>query len=397
MSAGRDQQLDGLRAIAVILVLYAHFLSANDSYWGHVGVRLFFVLSGFLITRLLLDARSSAEFKSLPALGAFYMRRLLRIFPPYFAMLGFVWLIELEQSRGVLVWHALYLSNFWYAQQDAWTPWVLCHTWTLAIEEQFYLVWPLLILLAPRHRIKQICVAVIVFSLVYRFYWPFTGTPSVARDVLPPASMDALGAGALLAAYRTRNSTLPHWLRRSWVPLAAAFLLLLWFAPAQPTPVEAWARWIGLEIFPLVPMVAIVWFCSNRIQTGIGRVLELPPLVALGRISYGVYLYHALVLALVVRAQPWTPVNVSDQGLGRFLIAGAATLVLASVSWLAFEKPINGLKRHFPYVARKNHTVGWTLTNAAGAVDDFRNEQEGQTSLPDPVNRPFAASRTPTN
>ena len=92
MSNVRYRQLDGLRAVAVAMVLYAHFFAADGSYWGHVGVRLFFVLSGFLITRLLLEARSAAEFEPVAALKSFYIRRALRIFPPYFGMLGFVWL-----------------------------------------------------------------------------------------------------------------------------------------------------------------------------------------------------------------------------------------------------------------------------------------------------------------
>jgi peptidoglycan/LPS O-acetylase OafA/YrhL len=365
MADGRDRQLDGLRAIAVSLVLYAHLFSTNDSYWGHVGVRLFFVLSGFLITRLLLDARSATEFEAQSGLGAFYIRRALRIFPPYFAMLGFVWLANLEQSKSVLVWHALYVSNFWYALQGDWTPWVLCHTWTLAIEEQFYLLWPLVVLLAPRQWIGRICVGVIVFSLAYRLYWPFTGSPSVARDVLPPASMDALGAGALLAVHRTKATSWPDWFRLSWVPLAAAFVVLLYFGPLQATPIQDWVRWIGLEVLPLVPLVMIVGLCSTGTKGFAGRLLELRPVLALGRVSYGVYVYHGAVLALVVGMQPWIPVNVSEQGPGRFLIAGSATLVLASISWLVFEKPINALKRYFPYVASKGST-GWVFVSALG-------------------------------
>ena len=220
MPNARDRQLDGLRAVAVSLVLYAHFLAAHDTYWGHVGVRLFFVLSGFLITRLLLDARSAPEFQSATALKSFYIRRALRIFPPYFAMLGFVWLVNLEQSRGTLLWHALYVSNFWYAIRDEWTPWLLCHTWSLSIEEQFYVVWPLIILLAPRRAIEQICVGAVVLSLAYRFCWPVTGPPSLARDLLPPASMDALASGAWLAAYRSRTAVWPRWMQLGWAPFA---------------------------------------------------------------------------------------------------------------------------------------------------------------------------------
>ncbi|MDE3877753.1 acyltransferase [Sinorhizobium meliloti] len=350
MQMVRDQQLDGLRAVAVSMVLYAHFLAADGSHLGHLGVRLFFVLSGFLITRLLLDARDAARFEPATALKSFYARRALRIFPPYFAVLAAVFFLDLERSKEVMAWHALYLSNFWYALQNEWTPWVLCHTWSLSIEEQFYLVWPLIVLLVPRRSVAGVCVGVIVCSLAYRFYWPLTGTPSLARDLLPPASMDALAVGALLAARPSWRSGWPAWAKLSWMPLSLASLCLVWSKPVAMTPVVAWFAWIGLEVVPLLPLAMLVGGCSKGIGGLAGRLIALSPLAALGRISYGVYLFHAFVLALVVQAQPFIPVNVSDQGAGRFVVAGALTLIHASVSWLFFEKPLNGLKRHFPYV-----------------------------------------------
>lgn len=354
MANARDIQLDALRAVAVTLVLYAHFLAPNGtSFLGHLGVRLFFVLSGFLITRLLLDARDTDAFAAGPALRSFYARRVIRIFPPYLAVLALVWFTDLEQSRSSLAWHALYLSNFWYALHNDWNPWLLCHFWSLSIEEQFYLAWPLIVLLAPRRRIEAIAIGVIGFSLAYRFYWPIAADPALARDLLPPASMDALGCGALLAVRRARGADAPQWMRLCWPALAVVFLFVVRSDPGPANSAWEWPRWMLVQVLPLVPLTVIVAACSNGLGGTLGRLAELPPLLGLGRISYGVYLYHPILLAYAVKAQPWIPLNVSEQGPGRFLVAGAATLVVASLSWMLFEKPLNSLKRYFPYVARR--------------------------------------------
>lgn len=368
------------------MVLYAHFFAADGSHWGHIGVRLFFVLSGFLITRVLLEARSTAQFEPRTAIGSFYIRRALRIFPPYFAVLSFVWLVNLEQARGSIKWHALYLSNFWYALRDEWTPWVLCHTWSLSIEEQFYVVWPLVILLAPRRWLEPICMALIACSLAYRFYWPFTGTPSLARDLLPPASMDALVAGALLALHRARSQTLPHWMRLSSALLLVATAILMWLKPLPLSPTLAWMNWIGLEVLPLVPLTALVGYCSSGLRGTPGRLLESAPINAVGRVSYGVYLFHPIVLSFVVGAQPWIPFNVSEQGFGRLILGTTGTLVLAAISWLAFEKPLNQFKRYFPYVPQRRLQPTYDAPSAA-AISKAGQVQEPQIATPLRVER----------
>jgi peptidoglycan/LPS O-acetylase OafA/YrhL len=342
-----DRQLDSVRALAILLVLYAHF-AVPSSNLGHLGVRLFFVLSGFLITRILLQARRKQDFQLGHALKSFYARRVLRILPAYFAMLAFAGAINLEHARDGLAWHALFLSNFFYAIRGDWMPWVLVHTWTLSIEEQFYLVWPLIVLTAPMRFLGRICIAFIALSLAYRLCWPLTGAPTIARDLLPPASMDALAAGGLLAVYRAGTAIWPRGLRSAALILGGAFLALSWLDPKPTGQVLQWLLWIAREVLPLAPLVAFVGLTSTGFKGAIGRFMEWSPLRALGRISYGLYLYHIVVLALVIKAQPWIPMDLSDYGLGWLTVGGAATLAVASLSWMFLEKPINGFKRYFP-------------------------------------------------
>jgi peptidoglycan/LPS O-acetylase OafA/YrhL len=187
-------QLDGLRAVAVGAVMLQHFwLGAGLFDFGAMGVRLFFVLSGFLITGILLKSRElldSGEQRPSFALGRFYIRRFLRIFPLYYAVLLAAWLLRLWGTRGEMGWHLAYLTNVDLFLRGRW--WGdISHFWSLAVEEQFYLVWPLVILLAPRRR----C--------------------SASR---PPASPATRWAASFRSAAWTLSASAPTW---PWVSIQA--------------------------------------------------------------------------------------------------------------------------------------------------------------------------------
>ena len=230
--------LDGLRALAVFVVvqhnlsllhgdqgLLVHHLG-NMLHRGWMGVQLFFVLSGFLITRILLDTQQSPSYYA-----SFYSRRALRIFPLYYAVLIGLFLVlpalwqmpaalaeDAPASRQMWLW--LYLSNWTGARGlGGGTPPVF-HFWSLAVEEQFYLLWPLVVRHCTPHRLMQVCVGIVVAALLCRAVELVLGSSPQAIYTSTLSRMDALALGAMVAA----------WLRSPWRPSAdrATVHRLLW-------------------------------------------------------------------------------------------------------------------------------------------------------------------------
>ena len=185
---GYRPQLDSLRAFAVLAVLFTHFWR-YDSELGELGVRLFFVLSGFLLTSILLRQREkAAEFRlsRRRVLGDFYARRILRIWPIYYAALFGALLLGAEGVARTFGWHALFGSNILFFLEQSWTPPVAAHLWTLSVEEQFYLVLPLAALFLPLRALRPLFVALILAAIMFRVAVAMTvsGTFVIARNAM---------------------------------------------------------------------------------------------------------------------------------------------------------------------------------------------------------------------
>ena len=345
--AGRHfPQLDGLRALAVMCVLITHYW-LQAGHLGHLGVRLFFVLSGFLITGILLEQRPAAGPAPLgPLLRSFYARRMLRLFPTYYLMLAIGIAFDVEGVRGTAEYHVTFLSNLWYARHPDWEPWTTVHLWTLAVEEQFYLVWPLVILLVPRRWLLPMLVATIAGGIAFRFacglIWP--GMPP--QDVLMPAMMDALALGGLVAALLHRQGGDPAARERLLQRLAGASLLCLALVSCAllvPLPYAL------LDFACTVPMAFLVLAARHGIPGAIGRALEYRPVRYLGRISYGLYIWHIFAWVFLIAALPGQ--DWDRPGPMTFLLATLVAIPLGAASWHLVEQPFNRLKHLFPYRA----------------------------------------------
>jgi peptidoglycan/LPS O-acetylase OafA/YrhL len=329
--------LDALRAFAVIGVLISHLWGVPV--FGHLGVRLFFVLSGFLITDILLRMRENAafprDFRS--AIRAFYARRTLRIWPAYYALLFSALILDIQNIRDVGIWHVLFGSNFLFSIRDDHVPWVTSPYWSLAIEEQFYLVWPAIVLLAKDSALPRLSAALVFVGFAYTAIVS-ADQYGLAAYYFPPASFDALGMGAYLAVALFRTGAFPKWM----LPLGAIALV-----PSIVIAAGGYRFWFT-ETLTTLPMAAAI-ILSVRGYGGVwGVVMGWKPLICMGKISFGIYLYHSFVLAGIFEVSSTLPI-LAQKGAVVFFVGTALTILVATASWFLIEAPANRLKRFFPY------------------------------------------------
>jgi peptidoglycan/LPS O-acetylase OafA/YrhL len=345
-------QLDSLRALAVGAVMVSHFAPhAALGPLANIGVRLFFVLSGFLITGILLRCRAlAAEGTPVSALVCrFYARRFLRIFPLFYGALAVSWLAGVPEVRDSLPWHLTYTSNLYLTRLGQWHG-PVSHFWSLAVEEQFYLIWPAAILCVPAARLQPLLLIVAASAPAYRAIGVWQDWPPIAVQTLPFGCLDSLALGALLASARSGDPILRRRLTAmaAWV---APLLIATWALAAFDVPVAArWRTALDDTLWSLV----FVWMI-DRAATGfggrIGAILDARPLVYLGTISYGLYVIHNFMPPFV--AWCWQSVGFAAAYPPNALVGVAApasmTVGLAALSWHAYEGPINRLKRYVPY------------------------------------------------
>lgn len=334
VTAHRLPGIDGLRGVAIGLVVFGHTFGSLGPSAASVGVTVFFVLSGFLITSILLAEKHRDGTIDLPA---FYARRALRLSPALLALLLvyplLLWafddnFLDGYWSRAGIA--ALYLSDFFEAAGHPLG--ALTHTWSLAVEEQFYLVWPAVLLgilalaRGDRRRLTQLLGGLVLLTLAWRFMsmviW------SAERVYYgPDTNFYALAAGCLLAVSPALVTRL-----RTFGPVGAVAILLAAVAPTGGLGDQAAAN--VLTIGATAASMAVVSLAASQTT-----VLELKPLRYLGGISYALYLWHLPLLNLGAGSEV--------PGGGMRLVAVVAAVLLAEVSGRLVERPALRLKRRF--------------------------------------------------
>ena len=371
--------LDGLRGIAVIAVVIGHsfvtvgsdrvefldhFMSMTLRLAVPYSIDLFFVISGYLITAILYETRSAVN-----PIRTFYARRALRIVPLYYGYLLLQHVIFPRASAGAFgdnpAWEWLFLTNVAMLGGTEAVGYVNAHFWTLSIEEQFYVLWPLAVILAPVKRLTWICVALIAGSFIARAMLTMSGEGDIGW-LLSPTRLDGLIAGGLVAILQRRNiDTLRRWarpvFRASGIFLVPGLLLVVgygvWNIPGSLLN-SFNLGYTGREIeIIFLPLVAAIFFASGTAllvmkNSGRERVLTNPRLLRIAEASYGMYVFHIPILILLDGF--WFTRILADYDLLNQIVVSLVTIYLSykfgSFTWRKIEKPLVMKAPRYRYV-----------------------------------------------
>ena len=371
--------LDGLRAIAISLVIFWHYICNTINghlifkqltYWTWSGVDLFFVLSGFLIGRILINSKGSDNYFKI-----FYVRRFFRIFPAYYLILFIFAIFFLTSLGSHFAWltaapypfysYLFYIQNFWMSHTADFGPNWLGSTWSLAVEEQFYLILPLLIFLISKKKLPWVLVTGIILAPICRMLL----NPGLSSYVLLPARMDSLLIGVLIAYYHL-NGMLEKKLKDKETTVFFSFgtcfivLLLCGRIVAYPGCGGALLHTILMVFYGLLLVIALI----AKKDSFLIKFLSTPALSFIARISYMIYLTHQIFNGFFHIALLHTD-NPSITNLNGVLVTALSlvtTISFSALSYRFFEKPLLHLGKQYKGGTIKNFAL--ILAGAIGVI-----------------------------
>jgi peptidoglycan/LPS O-acetylase OafA/YrhL len=362
------EQLNGIRFIAVFLVLIDHWLIPINpfSFLGHLGVVIFFVLSGFLITRILFEnADSSRANRSSPfvKMVRFIYRRSLRIFPIYFLLLAVGAIFSISNFEQLFFWLLTYTPNIYIIINNTWIG-TWDHLWTLAVEEQYYLFFPMLILFSNSRKYFNLLVGMILVGLAFRCYFylsynhDFIEKYWFVAHVNTISALDSFGLGGFLAYLNTyKKDFLERYFSNPYLLLLSLFIYFLVLILSKNSKFDHDNIWsIVFERFfaGLFSFFLIAQAIGSK-PWALGPFLTYSWVSYIGQISYGIYLYHNVVynyyhergntlLGYITELLPYLNSEMPNFILLKFVLSLFLVISLASLSWFFIEKPINRYK-----------------------------------------------------
>ncbi len=360
--------LDGLRGLAILMVMSHHFnifaqgnsverLLTATFQTGWAGVDLFFVLSGYLITGILLDSRNHARY-----FRNFYIRRSLRILPLYYSVVLLTFYIlpqisgplarTLSHTEGSIGWYIFYLSNVAMSHGNHFGYGMLNVTWSLAVEEQFYLMWPLVVYALPQRRLMSFCLVLTIVSPLLRVWLVSQSFSWVTVYTLAFCRLDALAIGALVAIamrsefpiHRVEN------IARGVLVLSVLGLMLTVTMNQSTHPASSpWMRTLGFSSFAGLFGAVLILILSPSRWRPVCSGLSSPLLMIFGKYSYGLYLIHVPVRNVLVHYVPELSSNPSLLSqIAFWAISTSLSLMMAIAVWHLIERPFLNLKEYFP-------------------------------------------------
>lgn len=336
--------LNGLRAIAVILVIISHWLPniklATMFPIGRIGVDIFFVISGFLISRILFNEKNIADSNftmKLKAVKNFMIRRTLRIFPIYYLLLLFLYSTNGAEFRNNILYYLTYTTNFFFYNTQSWHG-MTAHFWSLSVEEQFYLFWPFLLLFLNKKYLLKFIIFIIVFGSIFSI-----AIKNGMSFILTLSCLNAFGLGAIYAyivCYKPFFSQITHRvIRFLFIPLITLLILNFIVFKLSYFPIRLIISFITLNIIRIC--------VEENSKSMIFKFLNFKFLDFIGVISYGLYLFHnpftnywrRLFLKIGVQSR-------IDNIYLDFLIKFSVLVFISYLSWKLLEQPILKLKKY---------------------------------------------------